>query len=462
MKRFALAGNPNCGKTTLFNNLTGSTAHVGNWPGVTVDKKTGTYKKCPEPVEIVDLPGIYSLSPYTPEEVIARNYILDEKPDCIINIVDATNLERNLYLTTQVMEIDVPVVIALNMMDAVEKAGDKIDADKLSKQIGLPVVAISALYGGTVSLFSNTMKKFGIEFTFVTPGASDDELAAAFKPNTKALFCEMLANPALDVADLERYAAAAHANQVPLIVDNTFPTPALCRPFEFGADIVVHSSTKYLDGHATSVGGIVVEKGGFDWKCGKFPEFTEPDQSYHGTVYTRDFPACPFSVKLRVQLVRDLGVPMMPFNAFLTHLGVETLPLRMERHSSNALKMAQFLKSHPQVGWVNYPGLPDSPEYPKVQKYMPKGASGVLTFGVKGGAAAGEKVMDSLKLAAIAVHVADVRTCVLHPASMTHRQLSEAEQIAAGVSPDLIRLSVGIENIDDIMADFDQALNSAR
>ena len=324
------------------------------------------------------------------------------------------------------------------------------------------VVAISALYGGTVSLFSNTMKKFGIEFTFVTPGASDDELAAAFKPNTKALFCEMLANPALDVADLERYAAAAHANQVPLVVDNTFPTPALCRPFDFGADIVVHSSTKYLDGHATSVGGVVVEKGGFDWKCGKFPEFTEPDKSYHGTVYTRDFPACPFSVKLRVQLVRDLGFPMMPFNAFLTHLGVETLPLRMERHSSNALKMAQFLKSHPQVGWVNYPGLPDSPEYPKVQKYMPKGASGVLTFGVKGGAAAGEKVMDSLKLAAIAVHVADVRTCVLHPASMTHRQLSEAEQIAAGVSPDLIRLSVGIENIDDIMADFDQALNAAR
>ena len=328
-------------------------------------------------------------------------------------------------------------------------------------QCGDHIVAIAALYGGTVSLFSNTMKKFGIEFTFVKPDASAEEITAAFRPNTKALFCESLANPALVVADLELFAEIAHKNQVPLVVDNTFPTPALCRPFDFGADIVVHSTTKYLDGHATSVGGVVIEKGGFDWKCGKFPEFTEPDKSYHGTVYTRDFPACPFSVKLRVQLVRDLGFPMMPFNAFLTHLGVETLALRMERHSENALKLAQFLKNHPQVGWVNYPGLEDSPEYARLKKYMPKGGSGVLTFGVKGGAAAGEKVMNALRLAAIAVHVADVRTCVLHPASMTHRQLSEAEQIAAGVSPDLIRVSVGIENIDDIIADFDQALKSS-
>ena len=323
------------------------------------------------------------------------------------------------------------------------------------------IVAIAALYGGTVSLFSNTMKKFGIEFTFVAPDAGTEEIEAAFRPNTKALFCETLANPALIVADLELLAEIAHKNQVPLVVDNTFPTPALCRPFDFGADIVVHSSTKYLDGHATSVGGVVIEKGGFDWKCGKFPEFTDPDKSYHGTVYTRDFPDCPFSVKLRVQLVRDMGFPMMPFNAFLTHLGVETLALRMERHSDNALKLAQFLKNHPQVGWVNYPGLEESPEYAKIKKYMPKGASGVLTFGVKGGSAAGEKVMNALKLAAIAVHVADVRTCVLHPASMTHRQLSEAEQIAAGVSPDLIRVSVGIENIDDIIADFDQALKAS-
>ena len=322
------------------------------------------------------------------------------------------------------------------------------------------VVTIAALYGGTVSLFSNTMKKFGIEFTFVAPDASAAEIEAAFRPNTKALFCETLANPALIVADLELFAEIAHKNQVPLIVDNTFPTPALCRPFEFGADIVVHSSTKYIDGHATSVGGIVVEKGDFNWANGNFPEFTEPDESYHGLIYTRDFAASPFSVKLRVQLVRDYGMPMMPFNAFLTNLGLETLHLRMERHCSNAMKLAEFLRNHPKVGWVNYPGLPDNPQYPLVQKYL-KGASGVLCFGVKGGSAAGERVMNALKIAAIVVHVADVRTCVLHPASMTHRQLSDAELVAAGVSPDLIRLSVGIENIDDLIADFDQALNQA-
>lgn len=323
------------------------------------------------------------------------------------------------------------------------------------------VLAISSLYGGTVSLFTNTLKKAGIEITFVTPDAGADEVNAAFRSNTKALFIESVANPALVVADLEFYAEIAHAHKVPLVVDNTFPTPVLCRPFEFGADIVTHSTTKYIDGHATSVGGIVVEKGGFDWANGNFPEFTEPDESYHGLIYTRDFAASPFSVKLRVQLVRDYGIPMMPFNAFLFNLGTETLHLRMERHSENALKLAKFLQSHPNVSWVNYPGLPDNSEYGKVQKYMKNGmASGVLCFGVKGGKAAGEKVMDSLKLAAIVVHVADVRTCVLHPASMTHRQLSEAELVAAGVSPDLIRVSVGIENIDDIIADFDQALRA--
>jgi len=246
------------------------------------------------------------------------------------------------------------------------------------------------------------------------------------------------------------------------VVDNTFPTPILCNPFKFGADIVTHSTTKYIDGHATSVGGIVVEKGGFNWSNGKFPEFTEPDASYHGLIYTRDFAAAPFSVKMRVQLVRDYGIPMMPFNAFLSHLGTETLHLRMERHSENALAMAEFLRNHPKVSWVNYPGLADSPENAKVRKYFKNGmASGVLCFGVKGGREAGERVMNALKLAAIVVHVADVRTGVLHPASMTHRQLSEAELVAAGVSPDLIRLSVGIENIDDIIADFDQALAQA-
>ena len=322
------------------------------------------------------------------------------------------------------------------------------------------VLAGSALYGGTVSLFTNTLKKNGITITTVLSTATEEEIEAAMQPNTKAIFLESLANPALAVADFELYAKVAHRHGVPLVVDNTFPTPFLCNPFDFGADIVTHSTTKYMDGHATSVGGIVVEKGDFDWTNGNFPEFTEPDESYHGLIYTRDFAASPYSVKLRVQLVRDYGMPMMPFNAFLTNLGLETLHLRMERHCSNALALAEFLRNHPKVSWVNYPGLPDSPQYPLVKKYL-RGASGVLCFGVKGGSAAGERVMNALKIAAIVVHVADVRTCVLHPASMTHRQLSDAELVAAGVSPDLIRLSVGIENIDDLIADFDQALAQA-
>ena len=316
--------------------------------------------------------------------------------------------------------------------------------------------------GCVVSLFTNTLKKCGLEISFVTPEMGENEVDAAIKPNTKAVFIESLANPALKVADFEMYARVAHKHGLPLIVDNTFPTPVLCRPFEFGADIVTHSTTKYIDGHATSVGGIVVEKGGFNWSNGNFPEFTEPDASYHGLIYTRDFAASPYSVKLRVQLVRDYGIPMMPFNAFLSNLGTETLHLRMERHSENALALAEFLRNHPKVSWVNYPGLADNPEYGKVQKYFKNGmASGVLCFGVKGGRDAGERVMNALKLAAIVVHVADVRTGVLHPASMTHRQLSEAELVAAGVSPDLIRVSVGIENIADIKADFDQALAQA-
>ncbi len=321
------------------------------------------------------------------------------------------------------------------------------------------IVAVSSLYGGTVSLFSNTLKKSGIRFTFISPEATDAEIDAAVEPRTKAVFAETLANPALVVLDIERFAAAAHRHQLPLIVDNTFPTPVLCNPFKFGADIVTHSTTKYIDGHASSLGGVVVEKGGFDWSSGRYPDFTEPDPSYHGLIYARDFAAAPYSVKLRVQLIRDFGAPQTAFNAYLTHMGCETLVLRMERHSSNALALAEFLKKHPMVGWVNYPGLADSPQRANAAKYLAKGCSGVLCFGVKGGKAAGEKVMNALQLAAIAVHVADVRSCVLHPASMTHRQLSEEEQIAAGVSPDLIRVSVGIEHIDDITADFDQALN---
>ena len=320
------------------------------------------------------------------------------------------------------------------------------------------ILAASSLYGGTVSLFTNTLRKNGIEVTLIPPDVSEAELQAAVRPETKAIFVETLANPALIVADLELFAKVAHANGIPLVADNTFPTPALCNPFDFGADIVTHSTSKYIDGHATSVGGIVVEKGGFDWTGGKFPEFTEPDASYHGLIYTRDFSTAPFSVKLRVQLVRDYGVPMMPFNAFLSMIGCETLHLRMERHSANALRLAEFLKNHPKVGWVKYPGLPGDDQYAAAQKYL-RGASGVICFGVKGGAEAGEKVMNSLQMAAIVVHVADVRTGVLHPASMTHRQLSESELEAAGVSPDLIRVSVGIEDADDIIADFAQALD---
>ena len=323
------------------------------------------------------------------------------------------------------------------------------------------VVAVSSLYGGTVSLFTNTLKKTGILFTMISPEATEAEIQAAIQPNTKAVFAETLANPALIVLDIEKFAKVAHANGLPLVVDNTFPTPFLCNPFQWGADIVTHSTTKYIDGHATSVGGIVVEKGGFDWTNGKYPEFTEPDESYHGLIYTKDFAAAPYSTKLRVQWIRDMGTPMMPFNGFLSMLGCETLHVRMERHCQNALAMAEFLEKHPKVAWVNYPGLKSSSQYELAQKYMPKGASGVMCFGVKGGVKAGERVMNSLKLAAICVHVADLRTCVLHPASMTHRQLSEQELIAAGVSPDLVRLSVGLEHIDDLKADFDQALANA-
>ena len=321
-------------------------------------------------------------------------------------------------------------------------------------------VAVSSLYGGSVSLFTNTMKKMGISVSYVDPGATAEEIAKAFRPNTKALFAEALANPALIVLDFDKFAQIAKKFDVPFIVDNTFPSPVLCRPLELGADIVTHSATKYLDGHATSLGGVIVEGGKFNWKNGKFKEFTEPDASYHGIVYSEAFPACPFSVKVRVQWLRDLGCIMAPQNAWLTNLGLETLHIRLERHSSNALALAKFLKSHPKVAWVNYPGLKENPYYELAQKYLPKGASGILTFGVKGGRKEGETVMNNLKLAAIVVHVCDVRTGVLHPASMTHRQLNEVEQAAAGVTPDLVRVSVGIENIDDICQDFDQALNS--
>ena len=320
------------------------------------------------------------------------------------------------------------------------------------------VVASAALYGGTVNLFAVTLPKMGINVTMVDADASEAEIAAAVRPNTRAIFAETIANPALTVVDFEKFSSVAKRFDLPFIVDNTFPTPVLCKPFEHGANIVTHSTTKYLDGHATSVGGVVVEGGNYNWANGKYPELSEPDPSYHGLVYTEAFPAAPYSVKMRVQLVRDLGCIQAPMNAWLTNLGMETLALRMERHSSNALALAEFLQNHPKVDWVSYPMLPGDSQYEMAKKYL-RGGSGVLSFGVKGGKEAAAKVLDSLKLAALVVHVADVRTCVLHPASMTHRQLTDEQLAAAGVKPELVRVSVGIEDIEDIKADFAQALD---
>jgi len=319
------------------------------------------------------------------------------------------------------------------------------------------IIAVGALYGGTVALFTNTLKKMGVEVTLVDADLSYEELKKLFRENTKAVFAETIANPALDILDFDKFSKLKDEMGVPLIVDNTFGTPYLCQPLKHGADIVTYSATKYIDGHAVSVGGVIVEGGGFDWGNGKFPEFTEPDESYHGVVYTRDFPDSPYIVKARVQWLRDVGATMAPMNAFLTNLGLETLHVRMDRHCENAQKLADFLESHSKVSWVNYPGLKSHKHHEMGKKYL-KGYSGVLTFGVKGGADEGEKVMNSLELAAIVVHVADVRTSVLHPASMTHRQLNDEEMKLAGVTPDLIRVSVGLENADDIIADFDQAL----
>lgn len=320
------------------------------------------------------------------------------------------------------------------------------------------VISCSTIYGGTVNLFGVTLEKLGISFTWLEPDATDEEIQAAIRPNTKAIFGETLANPALAVLDLERWANVAHRNGLPLIIDNTFPTPYLCRPFEHGVDIVVHATTKYLDGHAMSLGGVIVDSGNFDWAAsGRFPEFTTPDPSYHGLVYTEAFGKAAYIVKARVQLMRDIGAQAAPMNAFLLGVGIETLPLRMERHSANAQKVAEWLANNPKVEWVRYPGLKGDKYYNLAQKYLPRGCSGVIAFGVKGTRLDAQKLMDSLKLANIVVHVADARTCVLHPASMTHRQLTDEQLILAGISPTMIRLSVGIEHIDDILADLEQA-----
>ena len=326
-------------------------------------------------------------------------------------------------------------------------------------EAGDHIVASSTIYGGTFNLISVTMKKMGIEATFVDPLCTEEELNAAFRPNTKVVFGETIANPALTVLDIEKFAKAAHAHGVPLIVDNTFPTPVNCRPFEFGADIVVHSTSKYLDGHATALGGVIVDSGNFDWtQNDKFPGLTTPDETYHGITYTEAFGKAAYITKCRTHLMRDLGVTPSPQNAFLLSQGIDTLHLRMERHCSNAQKVAEYLQGHDQVTWVSYPGLPDNKYHALAQKYMPHGTCGVVSFGVKGGRDAACRFMENLKLAQIVIHVADLRTCVLHPASTTHRQLSDAQLAEAGVTPDLIRFSVGIEHPDDIIEDIRQAL----
>ena len=323
------------------------------------------------------------------------------------------------------------------------------------------VVASSTIYGGTFNLFAVTMKRMGVTFTFVDPNCSDAELEAAFRPNTKAVFGETIANPALTVLDIERFAQAAHAHGVPLIVDNTFPTPVNCHPFQWGADIVTHSTTKYMDGHANAVGGAIVDSGKFDWTAhaDKFPGLTTPDESYHGITYTEKFGlAGAYITKATAQLMRDFGASPAPMNAYLLNVGLETLPLRMAKHCANAMEIARHLESHAKVAWVNYPGLESSPYHALAAKYMPSGTCGVISFGVKGGREAASRFMAGLKLCSIATHVADAKTCVLHPASTTHRQMNDAELRAAGVSPDLIRLSVGIEDAADLLADLDQAL----
>ena len=323
------------------------------------------------------------------------------------------------------------------------------------------IVSSTSIYGGTYNLFAVTMKRMGIQFTFVDPDCSEEELAAAIKPNTKAVFGETIANPALTVLDLEKFARVAHAHGVPFIVDNTFATPYLCRPFQWGADIVTHSTTKYLDGHAAAVGGAIVDSGNFDWDkySDKFPGLTTPDASYHGVTYTKKFGlGGAFITKATAQLMRDFGSTPAPMNSWLLGMGMETLPLRMEKHCANAMKVATFLQNHPQVAWVRYAGLPGDKYYELGQKYLPKGCCGVVSFGVKGGRSAAEKFMAKLNLCSIATHVADAKTCVLHPASATHRQMNDQELIAAGVGPDLIRLSVGIEDPDDLIADIQQAL----
>ncbi len=329
-------------------------------------------------------------------------------------------------------------------------------------EAGGHIVAAKSIYGGTFNLLGTTLPKLGIEVTFVDQNASDEEISSAFRPNTKLLFGETISNPGVMVLDIEKFARIAHAHGVPLIVDNTFATPINCRPFEWGADIVTHSTTKYMDGHGTTVGGVVVDSGNFDWEQNdKFPGLTTPDPSYHGLTYTKKFGKMAYTTKLVSQLMRDLGAIQAPQNAFYLNLGLQTLHLRMPQHCKNALKIARYLHDNPYVAWVSYPDLEDDPQHALQQKYLPNGSCGVMAFGLKGGRDFSIRFMDNLKLIFIATHVADCHSCVLHPASHTHRQLSDEQLISAGIAPDLIRLSVGIEDADDLIADIAQAIEAA-
>lgn len=327
------------------------------------------------------------------------------------------------------------------------------------------VISSSAIYGGTYNLFAVTMKKMGVDFTFVSPDCTEEELQAAFRPNTKLVFGETVANPAIKVLDIEKFAKVAHRNGVPLIIDNTFATPVNCRPFEWGADIVTHSTTKYMDGHGATVGGAIIDSGKFDWTkyADKFPGLCTPDESYHGVTYTERFGiGGAFITKATAQLMRDFGCIQSPHDAFLLNLGLESLHVRMQRHCETALKVARFLESNEHISWIKYPDLPGSEDYELAKKYLPNGSCGVVSFGVKGGRKAAETFMKHLKLAAIETHVADARTCCLHPASSTHRQMNDSELEAAGVSPDLVRMSCGLENADELIADIAQALNEVK
>lgn len=324
---------------------------------------------------------------------------------------------------------------------------------------GDSIVSTSAIYGGTINLFAITLKKLGIECIFVDVDATEEEIQAKIKPNTKAIFGETLTNPSLQILDIEKFAKVAHKNGIPLIVDNTFATPILCKPIEFGADIVMHSTTKYMDGHALQVGGVIVDSGKFNFANGKFPDFTEPDESYHGTIYTRDYPFAPYIIKARMQLMRDFGAYPSGHSGFLLNIGLETLAIRMARYCENALKVAKYFDEHPKIESVNYPGLSHNKYHKLAQKYLPNGQSGVMSIVIKGGKQNAVKFMDNLKMASNEVHVADIRTCVLHPASATHRQLTDEQLVACGINPSMVRFSVGLENVCDIIEDVENALS---